>query len=309
MGDASFALNEDQQQMQKWLHEFSETVIRPAAHEFDEREEFPWPVLQEAAKAGIYSQEYFLQMAQDPSGLSIPLTMEELFWGDAGIGLAIVGSLLPVSTLLAMATYEQMLEWGPRMFGTADSPAIGALCVSEPEAGSDVSNMKTRAVYDEKTDEWVLNGVKTWITNGGIADIHVVVASVDPALRARGQASFVVGPESKGRGLRQGQKFKKHGIRASHTAEVVLDNVRIPGTRSWAAGRSWTSESPAPPGQEYGWPGCHEDLRAHSALCRCDGGGRCPRRIRVRARLRLPEASNSGAGSASSRRSRSNSPT
>jgi alkylation response protein AidB-like acyl-CoA dehydrogenase len=90
--------------------------------------------------------------------------------------------------------------------------------------------MKTRAVYDEAKDEWVLNGVKTWITNGGIADVHVVVAAVEPELKARGQASFVVGPEFKGKGLAQGQKFKKHGIRASHTSEVVLDNLRIPGS-------------------------------------------------------------------------------
>jgi alkylation response protein AidB-like acyl-CoA dehydrogenase len=107
---------------------------------------------------------------------------------------------------------------------------MAALAVSEPNAGSDVSSMKTRAVYDEASDEWVLDGVKTWITNGGIADVHVVVAAVDPALKARGQASFVVGPEFKGKGLSQGQKFKKHGIRASHTSEVVLDNLRLPGS-------------------------------------------------------------------------------
>jgi alkylation response protein AidB-like acyl-CoA dehydrogenase len=99
--------------------------------------------------------------------------------------------------------------------------------VTEPDAGSDVSSLRTRAVYDEATDEWVLNGTKTWITNGGIADVHVVVASVDPALRARGQASFVVPPSTPG--LRMGQKFQKMGIRASHTAEVVLEDVRVPG--------------------------------------------------------------------------------
>ncbi|MGI8794811.1 MAG: acyl-CoA dehydrogenase family protein, partial [Acidimicrobiales bacterium] len=75
--------------------------------------------------------------------------------------------------------------------------------------------------------EWVLNGTKAWITNGGIAHLHVVVATVDPELRSRGQASFVV-PEGT-KGLSQGQKYKKHGIRASHTAEVVLDDVRVPG--------------------------------------------------------------------------------
>ncbi len=82
-------------------------------------------------------------------------------------------------------------------------------------------------MYNEATDEWVLNGTKTWITNGGIANVHVVVASVDPDLRGRGQASFVI-PEGT-KGISQGQKYKKMGIRASHTAEVVLDECRIPG--------------------------------------------------------------------------------
>ena len=104
----------------------------------------------------------------------------------------------------------------------------GAFCSSEPDAGSDVSAIKTRAVYDQAKDEWVLNGVKTWATNGGIADVHVIVASVEPELGSRGQASFVVPPNTPG--LSQGQKFQKHGIRASHTAEVVLDDVRVPGS-------------------------------------------------------------------------------
>jgi acyl-CoA dehydrogenase len=104
---------------------------------------------------------------------------------------------------------------------------LGAFCVSEPDAGSDVSSLRTRAVFDEATDEWVLDGTKAWITNGGIANVHVVVAAVDPELRGRGQASFVVPPNTPG--LSMGQKYKKHGVRASHTAEVVLDAVRVPG--------------------------------------------------------------------------------
>jgi alkylation response protein AidB-like acyl-CoA dehydrogenase len=223
-------LNEDQQTLQKWLHEFSVNVIRPAASEWDEREETPWPIIQEAAKAGIYSLDFFASTWGDDTGISLPITMEELFWGDAGIGLSIVGSTLGLAGILGNGTPEQLAEWAPQCFGTPEDPRLCALAVSEPNAGSDVSSMKTTAVYDEKTDEWVLNGVKTWITNGGIADVHVVVASVDPTLKARGQASFVVGPEFKGKGLSQGQKFKKHGIRASHTSEVILDNCRIPGS-------------------------------------------------------------------------------
>jgi alkylation response protein AidB-like acyl-CoA dehydrogenase len=222
-------LTEDQQTLQKWLHEFSESVIRPVASEWDEREETPWPVIQEAAKAGIYSLDFFGSVWGDETGVSLPITMEEIFWGDAGIGLSIVGTTLGVAGILSNGTPDQLAEWIPQCFGTPDDVKLAALAVSEPNAGSDVSSMKTRAVYDEAKDEWVLNGVKTWITNGGIADVHVVVAAVEPELKARGQASFVVGPEFKGKGLSQGQKFKKHGIRASHTSEVILDNLRLPG--------------------------------------------------------------------------------
>ena len=223
-------LTEDQTTTQKWVHEFAETVIRPVASEWDEREETPWPVIQEAAKIGLYSMDFFASIWGDETGISLPITMEELFWGDAGIGLAIVGTTLGVAGILSNGTLDQIGEWVPQCFGTPDDIKLAALAVSEPNAGSDVSSMTTRAVYDQATDEWVLNGVKTWITNGGIADVHVVVAAVDPELKARGQASFVVGPEFKGKGLSQGQKFKKHGIRASHTSEVVLEDLRIPGS-------------------------------------------------------------------------------
>jgi len=223
----SFDLTEDQVELQKWLHEFAANVVRPAAHEYDEREAFPWDVLQEAAKIGLYSLDFFATQWFDESGLGIPLTMEELFWGDAGIGLAIVGTTLAAASVRANGTDEQVGQWIPAMFGTVTEPKVAAFCSSEPDAGSDVGAMRTRAVYDEATDEWVLTGTKTWATNGGIADIHVVTAVVDPALKSRGHASFVVPPGTPG--LAQGQKFLKHGIRASHTAEVVLDGCRIPG--------------------------------------------------------------------------------
>ncbi|WP_042437515.1 acyl-CoA dehydrogenase family protein, partial [Streptacidiphilus albus] len=223
----SLDLNEDQIAVRDWLHGFAADVIRPAAAEWDEREETPWPIIQEAAKVGIYSLDFFATQQFDPTGLGIPITMEELFWGDAGIGLAIVGSALAAVGVVANGTPEQVGLWAPQMFGTPDDVKLAAFCSSEPDAGSDVAAMRTRAVYDQATDEWVLNGTKTWATNGGIAHVHVVVASVDPALGARGQASFIVPPGTPG--LSQGQKFKKHGIRASHTAEVVLDGVRVPG--------------------------------------------------------------------------------
>ena len=229
MADFSLALNEDQQQIKDWVHDFAATVVRPAAHEWDEREEFPMPIVQEAAKIGLYSFDFFAQASMgDNTGLTLPITLEELFWGDAGIGLAIFGSGLAAAGIAGNGTPEQVVEWVPQCFGSGpDDLMIGAYCVSEPDAGSDVSSLKTRAVYDEATDEWVLNGTKAWATNGGLADTHVVTATVDPHLGSRGQASFIVPKGTKG--ISQGQKYKKHGIRASHTAEVVLDDCRVPG--------------------------------------------------------------------------------
>lgn len=224
----SLALTDEQQQLREWAHTFAAETIRPAAHEWDEREETPRPIIEEAARIGLYSYDFMLNAFADKTGLTMPLVLEELCWGDAGITLAIFGSTLAVSGIVANGTPEQIAEWVPQCFGSADHPNIAAFCVSEPDAGSDVSSLRTRAVYDAATDTWTLNGTKTWITNGGIADVHVVVASVEPELGARGQASFVIPPNTPG--LRMGQKFKKMGIRASHTAEVILEDVRLPGS-------------------------------------------------------------------------------
>jgi len=228
MAEFSLELNEDQLQIQKWVHDFAETRMRPAAHEWDEREETPWPLIEEAAQIGLYSLEFIANAFADATGVMIPVVMEEMAWGDAGIGLAIFGSVLGVAGIMANGTPEQIAEWLPQCFGTPEKIQIAAFGVSEPDAGSDVSSLRSRAVYDEAKDEWVLNGTKTWITNGGIADVHILVLSVDPELGARGQASFVVPPGTPG--IRQGQKFKKMGIRASHTAEVILDDCRVPGS-------------------------------------------------------------------------------
>jgi hypothetical protein len=226
-GVFSLDLTTDVREMRDWVHEFAADVIRPAGAEWDEREATPWPVLEEAAKIGLYSLDFFAAQWFEPSGLGIPVAFEELFWGDAGIGLSIVGSGLAAVSVASTGTQEQIGEWVPQMFGGPGDVKLGAFCSSEPDAGSDVGAIRTRAVYDEAKDEWVLNGTKTWATNGGIADVHVIVASVDPGLKTRGQASFIVPPGTTG--LSQGQKFRKHGIRASHTAEVVLDDVRVPG--------------------------------------------------------------------------------
>ncbi|MEE6258284.1 acyl-CoA dehydrogenase family protein [Plantactinospora sonchi] len=227
MVEFSLDLNDDQRDLRDWVHGFASDVVRPAAAEWDTREETPWPVVQEAAKIGLYGFEFLATCWADPTGLSLPIASEELFWGDAGIGLSIFGTSLAVAAIYGSGTPEQLVEWVPQCFGTVDEPAVGAFCSTEPEAGSDVAAMRTRARYDEATDEWILTGQKAYATNGGIAAVHVVTASVDPSLGARGQAVFVVPPGTPG--LTGAKKLRKLGLRASHTADVFLDEVRVPG--------------------------------------------------------------------------------
>ena len=210
-GETTFSLelSQDQQDVRDWAHGFAEQVVRPAAHEWDEKEEFPWPVVQEAAKIGLYGFESVAQFWADPSGLTFPLVNEELFWGDAGIGMAIFGTTLAVAGIFGSGTPEQMVEWVPQCFGTEDDVKVAAFCASEPDAGSDVSGYRTTAKYDEGKDEWVINGQKAWATNGGIADVHVVIASVDRELGSRGHAAFVIPAEHQGlRAGRQGEEAR-----------------------------------------------------------------------------------------------------
>jgi alkylation response protein AidB-like acyl-CoA dehydrogenase len=227
MAEFSLDLTEEQRDLRDWVHGFAEGVVRPAAAEWDAREETPWPVIQEAAKVGLYGFEFLANCWADPTGLSLPIANEELFWGDAGIGLSLFGTSLAVAAIYGSGTPEQLVEWVPPCFGSVDEPAVAAFCTTEPEAGSDVSAMRTRAVYHEATDEWVLGGQKAYATNGGIAGVHVVTASVDPALGSRGQAAFVVPPGTPG--LSSTRKLRKLGLRASHTADIFLDDVRLPG--------------------------------------------------------------------------------
>jgi acyl-CoA dehydrogenase len=224
----SLDLSEKHRDLRDWVHGFATDVIRPAAAEWDEREKTPWPILQEAAKTGLYGSEVMADLWGDETGLSLPIAHEELFWGDGGIGMSIFGSALAVRWIFAAGTTDQIAEWTPQCYGDADEPRVAAFCPSESHAGWDVSAMHhTRADYHEASDEWVLTGEKTWVTNGGIAHVYVVQAVVDSSLGSRGQATFVIPAGT--RGLQTGSRHRKHGLRAANTADVFLDDVRIPG--------------------------------------------------------------------------------
>jgi acyl-CoA dehydrogenase len=221
----SLELTPAQHDLVRRTHCFAREVVRPVADRYDHEQEFPWPVLEEAANRGFYNPLFYRELIGDPTGLSLPLFMEELFWGCAGIGLSIVMPALALSAASQAALPEQLARWAPEMFGQPGALKLAALAVSEPQGGSDVSNLQTTA--RRAGGDWVLNGDKMWIGNGGIADVHVVSAVVDPNLGTKGQALFIVPRDTPG--LRLVRKLDKLGCRASHTAEIALEDCRVPG--------------------------------------------------------------------------------
>ena len=220
----NFALNDEQLAFKQRCREFARDVIRPVAPIHDADESVPWEVMKEARKQGFSGLESLQYTSTDPDGQLGLIYAEEMHWGCAGIALAISGSGLAAAGVAASGTPEQIAQWVPECLGVGEELKIGAYAVTEPQAGSDVKSLRTTARRDG--DEWVLDGTKVFITNGGIADVTVVVATVDPELGHRGQASFVVPKGTPG--LRMGKKETKLGIRASQTAELVFEDCRIP---------------------------------------------------------------------------------
>jgi acyl-CoA dehydrogenase len=219
-----FRLTDEQVEFRSRCRRFAEEVIRPAAPEHDREQTVPWEVIREARAWDLHGLELLQKMANDPDGLFGVIYAEELHWGCAGIALAIQASSLAAAGIASSGTPEQIGRWIPECYGLGDEIKLGAYAVTEAGAGSDVKSLRTTAKRDG--DEWVLDGTKVFISNGGIADVTVVVATVDPELGHRGQASFVVPKGTPG--LSMGKKEDKLGIRASQTAEVVLDDCRIP---------------------------------------------------------------------------------
>ena len=203
-----FGHSEEQREFRALCRRFAAEVIRPVAAKHDAEESTPWEVIKAAREWGLHGIEHLQRLGTDPDGQFSVIYAEELHWGCAGIALAISGSALAAAGLAASGTPEQIAQWVPECFGVGDEIKLGAYAVTEPQAGSDVKSLRTTAKRDG--DEWVLNGTKVFITNGGIADVHVVVATVDPELGHRGQASFVIAKGTPG--PRAGQE----GVEARH---------------------------------------------------------------------------------------------
>ena len=309
-GRFSLELNEDQRDIRDWVHEFAEGVVRPAAARVgrargdavaDHRgggQDRPLRLRGPGAVLGRPDRADAARSSTRSCSGATPASA-----GDHG------HDARRRRASSRHGTPEQIGEWVPQCFGTPDDLKVAAFCVSEPDAGSDVSSLRTRAGYDEATDEWVLNGTKTWITNGGIADVHVVVASVDPELGARGQAAFVVppgtpGPRRWGRSSRSTASAPRTPPRSSSTTAAS------PAAACSAARRSSTSGSPAPARARASRRQAAMAARSRSAArpsARRRSASPAPR---TSTRSTTPRsASSSAARSSRTRRSRSSSPT
>jgi acyl-CoA dehydrogenase len=265
-------LTEEHEALRQKTHAFARDVIRPVASEYDRAQEFPWPVIEEAATAGLYDWQLYAELSMDPTGLSLPIVMEELFWGCAGIGLSIVMPALALAAIRQAATDEQLVRWAPECFGTPGDLRLAALAVTEPSGGSDIRSIQTTA--RKVGDGWALDGQKVFIGNGGIADVHVVVATVDPTAGHRGQGVFIVPKGTPG--LRMLRKLDKLGCRASHTGEILLEDCRVPVdhllggeermTERIARGREAERGSPPVHPAEEGGPAAAVQRRSSAAL-------------------------------------------
>src|SRR5215213_3196150 len=219
-----FRLSDEQIEFRDYCRRFAREVIRPVADKHDREQSVPWECIRKAREWNLHGLDHLQSMANDSEGLRSVIYAEELHWGCAGIALAIQASSLAAAGIASSGTPEQIGRWIPECFGLGDDIKLGAYAVTEAGAGSDVKSLRTTARRDG--DEWILNGTKVFISNGGIADVNVVVATVDPDLGHRGQASFVVPGDTPG--MSMGKKEDKIGIRASHTGELVFDDCRIP---------------------------------------------------------------------------------
>jgi len=219
-----FSLTDEQLEFQQECRRFAAEVIRPLADRYDREQSVPWEAIRAAREWGLHGVDHLMRMGSDPDGMFGVIYAEELHWGCAGNGLAITDSNLAAAGIAASGTPEQVAKWVPECFGEGDEIKLGAYAVTEAGAGSDVKSLRTTAKLDG--DQWVINGTKVFISNGGIADVNVVVATVDPELGHRGQASFIIPKGAPG--LSQGKKEDKIGIRASQTTEIVLEEVRVP---------------------------------------------------------------------------------
>ena len=219
-----FELSDQQQQIRDEVRRFGENEIEPIATEYDREEKFPHEVLDEAARMGLLGAQ--IPMEYGGAGydaLDVAIIIEELYAADPGVGGAVLGTAFGSEAIVAFGTEEQKEEYLPPL---AEGEAIMGSAISEPDTGSDVSSVSTAAEKDG--DEYVINGNKMWITNGSVGDYFVVLCRTDPEAEGRYNGFSQILVEADRDGFQADKITGKLGIRASDTAELIFDDVRVP---------------------------------------------------------------------------------
>jgi butyryl-CoA dehydrogenase len=220
-----YFLSEEQQMIVDIARQITDERIIPNRAELDEKHEFPRDILNDMAKADLFGVPIPEEYGGFGGGcFDIVLAVEQLGRGCIGVGTAFAANFLGVYPIIISGSEEMKQKYLPDV---ATGKKFGAFGLTEANAGSDASGIQTTAVLDG--DEWVLNGTKQWITNGGEAQIYSVVAITDRSRGARGASMFVV--EEGDPGFSCGPKEKKMGIRASSTTELIFKDCRIPKDR------------------------------------------------------------------------------
>ena len=218
-----YFFTEEQQMMRDIAREIAEKRIRPAAAEYDESGEFPWPIIEAIAEADLFRvfvPEEYEGMDMGTPIMNMCVVTEEMSKACGGISLGFAATGLGAMPILIAGSDEQKKKYLPRIA----SGTLAAFALTEPNAGSDAGAVATRAVSDG--DEYVINGTKQWITNGGEAEVYTVFCVTDPARGARGVSTIIV--EKGTPGFTFGKKENKMGIRASATRELIFQDCRVP---------------------------------------------------------------------------------
>ena len=219
-----FQLTDEQRQLRDEVRRFADEEIRPVATEHDVAESYPHEVMQRAAEMGLLAPHVPVEYGGvGYTALENAILTEELFAADPGIGLCVSSAGFGAEAIMGFGTDEQKERILPEV--TAGDAIMGS-AISEPQAGSDVTSVATRAEKDG--DEWVINGSKMWITNGTVADYFVVVCETDPEIEDRYSGYSQILVEADREGLTRDKITGKLGIRASDTAELRFDDVRVP---------------------------------------------------------------------------------
>ena len=233
-----FDLTDEQRLLQKTAHEFAEREMRPVALEYDKKGTVPWDVIGKAHALGLDTA--FIPEAYGGGGIDSALTHvivnEELNWGCAGMATGLIGAGLAYLPIIHMGTEHQKKRFLTRF--TGKEARLGALCLTEPDAGSDAANLSTTATLDG--DEWILNGQKRFISNGSLADYLFVYAREPGTKRHEGLSCFMVPKGTRGFTVTKVETTTKLGLRASPTADLAFEDCRVPkGNLVGKRGNGW----------------------------------------------------------------------